>query len=64
MITDATRAVVPIRHPEELDLGFRYGTILTDDAVAGSEHSTARAGASGLARAGRFAEFPKSGSRR
>jgi trans-L-3-hydroxyproline dehydratase len=31
-ITDAVRASVPITHPEAADLGFLYGTILTDDA--------------------------------
>ena len=30
-ITDAVRASVPITHPEAADLGFLYGTILTDD---------------------------------
>jgi trans-L-3-hydroxyproline dehydratase len=30
-ITDAVRAAIPISHPDELDLGFLYGTILTDD---------------------------------
>jgi len=34
-ITDAVRAAVPIAHPDEPDLGFLYGTILTDDAVPG-----------------------------
>jgi proline racemase len=33
-ITDALRASVPIAHPEAADLGFLYGTILTDDAPA------------------------------
>ena len=32
-ITDAVRASVPITHPEADDLGFLYGTILTDDAL-------------------------------
>jgi trans-L-3-hydroxyproline dehydratase len=31
-ITDAVRASVPIAHPEAAELGFLYGTILTDDA--------------------------------
>jgi proline racemase len=31
-ITDAVRASVPITHPAAADLGFLYGTILTDDA--------------------------------
>ena len=30
-ITEAVRAAVAITHPEEPDLGFLYGTILTDD---------------------------------
>ena len=37
-ITDAIRATVPVRHPQEPDLGFLYGTILTDDS-AGLETS-------------------------
>lgn len=40
VITDATRASISIRHPEESDLGFLYGTILTDDAVPGSDEPT------------------------
>ncbi|HEV2673930.1 MAG TPA: proline racemase family protein [Aliidongia sp.] len=32
-ITDAVRAAVEITHPDEPDLGFLYGTILTDDAA-------------------------------
>ncbi len=35
-ITDATRAALRIQHPTEPDLGFLYGTILTDDAIPGS----------------------------
>jgi trans-L-3-hydroxyproline dehydratase len=35
-ITDAVRAAIPIRHPDEPDLGFLYGTILTDDVPLGS----------------------------
>jgi trans-L-3-hydroxyproline dehydratase len=31
-VTEAVRATVPISHPDEPDLGFLYGTILTDDA--------------------------------
>jgi trans-L-3-hydroxyproline dehydratase len=31
-ITDAVRAAIPVTHPDEPDLGFLYGTILTDDA--------------------------------
>lgn len=34
-ITDAVRAAVPITHPTEPDLGFLYGTILTDDVPLG-----------------------------
>lgn len=34
-ITDAVRAAIPIRHPSEPDLGFLYGTILTDDVPLG-----------------------------
>ena len=33
-ITDAVRGSVSITHPEAADLGFLYGTILTDDAPA------------------------------
>ncbi len=36
-LTDAIRAGVPIIHPEEPDLGFLYGTILTDDAAPPAE---------------------------
>jgi len=32
-ITDAVRGSVAITHPDEPDLGFLYGTILTDDAA-------------------------------
>ena len=35
-ITDAVRVAIPISHPDELDLGFLYGTILTDDVELGS----------------------------
>ena len=34
-ITGHLRATETIRHPQEVDLGFLYGTILTDDAVPG-----------------------------
>ena len=40
LITAAARAAIPIHHPDELDLGFLYGTILTDDAVAGTDQPT------------------------
>jgi proline racemase len=36
-LVDAIRATVPIRHPEEPDLGFLYGAIVTDGAPAGQE---------------------------
>jgi trans-L-3-hydroxyproline dehydratase len=36
-VTDAVRAAIPIVHPHEPDLGFLYGTILTDD-VTPSDH--------------------------
>ena len=36
-LTDAIRATLPISHPTEPDLGFLYGTILTDDAPARAE---------------------------
>jgi trans-L-3-hydroxyproline dehydratase len=32
-VTDAVRASVPIAHPEDPELAFLYGTILTDDAA-------------------------------
>jgi len=35
-ITNAVRATLPISHPVEPDLGFLYGTILTDDTELGS----------------------------
>lgn len=35
-ITNAVRAALPIRHPAAPDLGFLYGTILTDDTELGS----------------------------
>jgi trans-L-3-hydroxyproline dehydratase len=34
-ITEAIRGSVAIGHPDEPDLGFLYGTILTDDAMPG-----------------------------
>jgi trans-L-3-hydroxyproline dehydratase len=34
-ITNAARARLPITHPQEPDLGFLYGTILTDDVRLG-----------------------------
>jgi len=34
-ITDAARAAIAIEHPTEADLGFLYGTILTDDVPLG-----------------------------
>jgi proline racemase len=34
-ITDAARRAVTIAHPDEPDLGFLYGTILTDDVALG-----------------------------
>jgi proline racemase len=33
-MTDAVRASVPVTHPDAAELGFLYGTILTDDAPA------------------------------
>jgi len=35
MITDHLRKTRPIKHPDEADLSFLYGTILTDDRDAG-----------------------------
>ncbi|MBL8699335.1 MAG: proline racemase family protein [Alphaproteobacteria bacterium] len=35
-ITDAIRAAITIAHPTEPDLGFLYGTILTDDVAPAS----------------------------
>lgn len=35
-VTDAIRAAHPVRHPAEPDLGFLYGTILTDDPRPGA----------------------------
>lgn len=39
-ITNAVRAAIPIRHPAAPDLGFLYGTILTDDTELGSRSDT------------------------
>jgi trans-L-3-hydroxyproline dehydratase len=36
-LTDAIRAGMTIRHPAEPDLGFLYGTIVTDEALPGEE---------------------------
>ena len=35
-ITNAVRAALPIRHPAAQDLGFLYGTVLTDDTELGA----------------------------
>jgi proline racemase len=35
-LTDAIRTAHPVRHPAESELGFLYGTILTDDTPAGA----------------------------
>jgi proline racemase len=35
-VTDAVRAAISITHPREPDLGFLYGTILTDDVAIGA----------------------------
>lgn len=40
-ITDAIRAAMPVAHPTEPDLGFLYGTILTDDVVPASGEPSA-----------------------
>jgi trans-L-3-hydroxyproline dehydratase len=40
-ITETVRARMPIRHPSEPDLGFLYGTILTDDVVPGAGRTSA-----------------------
>lgn len=40
-ITAAVRAALPIRHPNEPDLGFLYGTILTDDVGLGASGGAA-----------------------
>jgi len=36
VITDAVRSAIPITHLDEPDLGFLYGTILTDDVPLGA----------------------------
>ena len=36
-LTDQVRASTPLTHPEAADLGFLYGTILTDDAAVTDE---------------------------
>lgn len=36
-LTDTIRERIPIRHPAEPDLGFLYGTIVTDEALPGEE---------------------------
>jgi trans-L-3-hydroxyproline dehydratase len=36
-ITDAVRAALSISHPGDPDLGFLYGTILTDDVALGAD---------------------------
>lgn len=40
-ITEAIRAAIPIAHPTEPDLGFLYGTILTDDVSPASGAASA-----------------------
>jgi proline racemase len=40
-VTTTTRELVPLQHPDEPDLEFLYGTILTDGADAWSEQPTA-----------------------
>ncbi len=35
-ITEAVRAAIPVAHPHAPDLGFLYGTILTDDVAIGA----------------------------
>jgi proline racemase len=40
-ITDAVRKAIPITHPGEADLGFLYGTILTDDVALGDPRGQA-----------------------
>ena len=40
-VTEAARAQVPLDHPDDPDLAFLYGTILTDGADAWSEAPTA-----------------------
>ena len=40
-VTEAAKAQVALSHPDDPDLGFLYGTILTDGADAWSETPTA-----------------------
>jgi trans-L-3-hydroxyproline dehydratase len=40
-VTEAARAQVPLAHPDDPDLAFLYGTILTDGADAWSEEASA-----------------------
>jgi trans-L-3-hydroxyproline dehydratase len=40
-ITEAVRKTVAIAHPSEPDLGFLYGTILTDDVMPGADRTSA-----------------------
>jgi trans-L-3-hydroxyproline dehydratase len=40
-ITATIRATIPIIHPTEPDLGFLYGTILTDDVLPGDGRTSA-----------------------
>jgi proline racemase len=40
-VTEAVKLQVPIAHPDDPDLGFLYGTILTDGADSWSERPTA-----------------------
>jgi trans-L-3-hydroxyproline dehydratase len=40
-VTEAARAQVPLAHPDDPDLAFLYGTILTDGADAWSERASA-----------------------
>lgn len=40
-VTESVRATVPIEHPDDPDLAFLYGTILTDGSDEWSEEPTA-----------------------
>ena len=40
-VTEAAKAAIPLDHPDDDDLAFLYGTILTDGADAWSKHPTA-----------------------
>ena len=40
-VKEAAAAQIPLAHPDDPDLGFLYGTILTDDSRAGSGEPTA-----------------------